>query len=68
MAHEETEQKKLGQTHGITQGFIPSVKALLGISNDHLIPKPYGDHAELLGVGAADAHHPRIHTEVGHGR
>ncbi len=63
----KTEQNKLGQSHGTTQGVIPSVKAFLGISPAHPAPKPYGDHTELLGVGAADAHHPHVHMEVKHG-
>lgn len=44
-------------------------RALMHTSRQHIEPpKPYGEHAELLGVGGADIHHPCAHKEVGHGK
>ncbi len=62
----ETEQK-LGQAHGATQGLSPIAQALVKQSSQYF-NTDYGLHADLLGVGGADAHHPHILMEVEHVR
>lgn len=62
-------EHQLGQ-HGKQRTRLSMIaQAFMRTSGQHLEPpKPYGDHADLLGVGGADAHNPHVLREVEHGK
>jgi hypothetical protein len=64
-----TEHHKLGREKGTARtGLSPVAQAIVRTSQRHFNPADYGDHAELLGVGGGDFHHPHAGEEVEYGK
>lgn len=62
-----TEHHKPGRDNGIQYGLSPIAQAVVRTSKEHF-NTDYGPHADWLGVGGADPHHPHVCEEVEHGQ